>query len=121
MPRTAPCSRLVTAQQQRVADRMAERVVDGLEAVEIEEQHGELLAAAASACSMLLAEQHAVGQIGERVVARHVHDLRLGPAPLGDVLEGRDPAAVRGRAVRHAGDDAAVAELVIVRAASRAG
>ena len=39
--------------QQRVADRMAERIVDALEAVEIEEHDRELVRRAPSACSIL--------------------------------------------------------------------
>ena len=57
-----------------------------------------------------LAQQHAVGQVGERVVARHVRDLHFRPAPLGDVFVGRDPAAAGHRQVDH-GDGAAVVEL----------
>ena len=76
--------------QQRVADRMAERIVDALEAVEIEEHDRELVAAPERLLHLVL-EQHAVRQIGERVVARHVHDLGLGLPALGDVFIGRDP------------------------------
>ena len=96
--------------QQRVADRMAERIVDALEAVEIEEHDRELVAAA-ERLFHLVAEQHAVRQIGERVVARHVHDLGFGLPAFGDVLVGRDPAAVRSRTVQ-ARDHASVVELV---------
>ena len=52
--RTQPRRRLVTVLQQSIADGMAERVVDLLEAVEIEHQHGEAAPAlrmAAIACS----------------------------------------------------------------------
>ena len=83
--------------EQRIADRMAERIVDALEAVEIEEHDRELFAAAERLLH-LVAEQHAVRQIGERVVARHVHDLGLGLPALGDVFIGHDHAAVGGRA-----------------------
>ena len=87
--------------QQRVADRMAEHVVDALEAVEIEEHDGELVAAAQRLLHLVL-EQHAVRQIGQRVVPRHVHDLGFGLAALGDIFIGRHPAAVSGRAVEAA-------------------
>ena len=82
--------------EQLVADRMAERVVDALEAVEIEIEHRELVAAADAGQRLgePLAEQHAVGQIGQRVVARHMRDLLLGALALGDVVVGGDPAAV---------------------------
>ena len=58
---------------------MAERVVDALEAVEVEAQHGEALAApqALQRLLQLLAEQRAVGEVGQRVVARKVGDLLL--------------------------------------------
>ena len=74
--------------QQQVADRVAERVVDVLEAVEIEEQHGELAASAMRAGDRLpdaIREQRPVGQAGQRVVMRHVHDALVGKAPLGDL------------------------------------
>ena len=93
---------------------MAERVVDALEAVEIDEQNGQLFAARQRLLH-LLAEQQPVRQIGERVMARHVHDLRFGLAAFGDVLVGRDPAAVGGGVVG-AGHHAAVAEFVEMRA-----
>ena len=42
-----------------------------------------------------LAEQHAIGQIGEGVMMRHVGDARLDAALLGDILVGRNAATVR--------------------------
>ena len=63
--------------QQLVADRMAERVVDALEVVEVEAENGERLAAGPtrdSAFGHALAEQHAVRQIRQRIVPRHVRD-----------------------------------------------
>ena len=98
--------------EQLVADRMAERVVDALEVVEVEIEHRKLAAApdAGQRLGQPLAKQQAVGQVGERVVARHVRDLLLGAPALGDVLVGRDPAAVGHRMVEH-GDGAAVGQL----------
>ena len=101
--------------EQRIADGMAERVVDVLEVIEIEAQHRELVARLRPAQSLLelLVEQHAVRQIGQRVMARHVRDLGLRLQPFGDVLEGRDPAAALHRLVDDAdgatepGDDLA--------------
>ena len=85
--------------QQLVADRMAERVVDALELVEIEAEHRQAFAAfdAFELVLQRLAQQHAVWQVGQRVVARHVGDLALRPLPLGDVLVGRQPAAAGQR------------------------
>ena len=80
-------SRSATAVQQQVADRMAERVVDVLEAVEIEKQHGELAAPAVRPGDRLpdpIGEQRAVGQAGQRVVMGHVHDALVGKTPFGD-------------------------------------
>ena len=73
---------------------MAERVVDALEAVEIEAEHGKALAApqAQERLLQLLAEQRAVGEVGERVVARQVGDLLLLAAALGDVLVAAPPS-----------------------------
>ncbi len=45
------------------------------------------------------AELVPVGQVGQAVVAGEVANLRLGAALFGDVLVGRDPAAVRHRLV----------------------
>ena len=46
-----------------------------------------------------LVEQRAVRQIGERVIMSKMRDLLLGAPALGDVLVGRDPAAVGKRLV----------------------
>ena len=97
--------------EQRVADGMAERIVDVLEAVEIEAEHRQALAlpsALSSASLHALAQQHAVGQIGQHVVVRHVGDARLDAPLLGDVLVRGDPAAARHRLMLD-GDDAPVA------------
>ena len=101
--------------EQLVADRMAERVVDALEVVEVEVEHRHRLAVrldAREAFGHLLAQQHAVRQLRQRVVARHVRDAFLGAVPLGDVLVDRDPAALRHRLVRDL-DDAPVGEMAV--------
>ena len=100
--------------QQLVAGGMAERVVDGLEVVEVEQVRGDDLAALDAGKRLLqpLVEQHAVGQAGQRIVMRHVRDLGLGAALLGDVLMRRDRAAV-GHRLHRDGDAAAVAELAV--------
>ncbi len=66
---------------------MAERVVDQLEAVEIEAQHRTPIATAGVAHHLVepLAQQRPVGQVRQRVVARQMRDLRGGVASLGDV------------------------------------
>src|SRR5262249_6840111 len=57
-----------------------------------------------------LAQQHAVGEIRQRVVARHVRDALLGELALGDVLVGGEPADAGDRLVDER-DDASVREL----------
>ena len=77
--------------QHLVAGRVAERVVDELEVVEVEVEERDRLAGAARADEVqaqLLLELRAVRQAGERVVVGEVGDLRLGAAALGDVLAG---------------------------------
>ena len=79
--------------QQRVADGMAEHVVDLLEAVEIEAQHREALARARRQIERggdALVERRAVGQLGERIVVRHVRDALLVALALGQVAYDAD-------------------------------
>ena len=73
---------------------MAERVVDRLELVEIEmmQRHDFVAAHPRQRLFEPFVQQHPVGQIGQGIVMRHVLDLDLGPALLGDVLVGRNPA-----------------------------
>ena len=75
--------------EQLVAGRMAERVVDALEMVEIEIEHRELPAAADQRKLLLelLTQQHAIGQVGERIVVRQVRDPLLRLLAFGDVLD----------------------------------
>jgi hypothetical protein len=97
--------------QELVAAGMSERVVHVLEVIEVEKErcydfaapracHGEL---------QLLLEQDAVGQVGQRVMMRHVRDLGIGASLLGDVLVGGDPTAV-GHGLMRDADDAPVGE-----------
>ena len=101
--------------EQPVAGGMAERVVHGLEVVEIEHVDRHHLAAPDAREGLLeaLVEEHAVGKPGQRIVQRHVHDLGLGAPLLGDVLVRGDDAAARHLLRRH-GNGAAVAELADV-------
>ena len=67
---------------------MAQRVVDGLEVVEVEKQHRDLVAAAAGMRQQFiepLPQQDAVRQSGEAVMLRHEREPRLGALALGDV------------------------------------
>ena len=94
--------------QQLVADVVAERVVDDLEAVEVEEQHGRAAVgwrrwARRIAWSRRSRNSTRFGQAGQRVVQRVVLQALLGLAAVGDVGLAADDArraAVRGRAPR---------------------
>ena len=84
-----------TVFEQVVAGGVAEAVVDRLEVVEVDEQHGEAAIVARAARGGVLdpvAEQRLVGQPGERVVERLVRELLLEPAVLGHVAEAPHPA-----------------------------
>ena len=80
------------ALQQLVADPVAERVVDVLEAVEVDEQHADAAAAALRLRDRLrqpLVQQQPVGQAGQRVARRHVLQPLLGLDPRRHVLHER--------------------------------
>ena len=70
-----------------VAGRVAEAVVDGLEVVEVEEEHRQAapLAPARATRGAPLGEQRAVGEAGDRVVERLVGELLLERLALADV------------------------------------
>ena len=99
--------------QQAVADVVAERVVDELEAVEVQEQHGPAgfrprppaALRAPEGLIQAVEEQHAVREPGQRVVQRVVLEALLGRAAVGDVGLGADDA--RGAAVGVAHRDTA--------------
>ncbi len=83
--------------EQLVPDVVAEAVVDLLEAVEVEQEHGKRLARdrseRASACSSSVAEQRAVRQAREAVVERLPDELLLERDPLADVARVQHDAA----------------------------
>src|SRR5690606_20830183 len=89
--------------QQTVADRMAERIVDALEVIEVEHDYGTLPAGIAGSEQLAdqLVEPGAVRQIGQRVIARHVADALLGFDARGDLLEGDDAEFVIAGSRRH--------------------
>ena len=79
--------------QQRVADRMAEHVIDRLEAVEIDAQHGEIFARRRRAfkrCIDAFVERRPVRQVGERIVMRHMRDALFASLEIGDVVNDAD-------------------------------
>ena len=65
--------------QQRVADGVAEAVVDALEVVEVDEHDRDRLAGRGQHRLQALAEQRAVGQPGQRIVPGVVAQRGLGP------------------------------------------
>ena len=70
-------SRLADFHQQGVAGIMTERIVDDLEAVEIDEQHGELPLVAPRGLDrkmQQLVEHLAIGQTGQAVMRRQIFD-----------------------------------------------
>ena len=98
--------RLATAIEQIVAGEVAERIVDVLEVVEIDQQQGHRLRASARLGDGVLqavVQQDPIGQAGQRVVVRHVMDLLFGPLALGDVVEHPDEAVGRALGPRHRG------------------
>ena len=93
------------AAQDVVAHRVAERVVDPLEVVEVHEQQGDAarLASLASERPLeVIAQQDAVGEAGQRIVQRVVDQLGLEALAVGRVDEQalRDAKAAAG-IVRH--------------------
>jgi hypothetical protein len=78
--------------QQRVAGRVPERVVDGLEVVEVEEQHAVAAGApgARHGVAEPVAEEGPVGQAGEGVVEGLMGQLLLELVAVGDVVAGDD-------------------------------
>ena len=85
--------------QQPVSHLVPERVVDELEAVEVEEEdrgRGGRVGALGAPDRLVepVQEQHAVREAGERVVQRVVLEALLGPLAVGDVgLAADDPSA----------------------------
>ena len=79
--------------QQPIADLVTEGVVDVLEAIEIQQQHGHLLARPLRVLDRLLdpvVEQGAIGQPGQRVVQRHALELGFLELAFGDIAQDRD-------------------------------
>ena len=79
--------------QQLVARGMTERVVDVLEAIDVDEDDAGLRAAPArrrQALEQAIREQRAVRQTGERIVQRLVRELLLHLLARGEVLELRE-------------------------------
>ena len=90
--------------QEIVAREVAERIVDVLEVVEIDQQQGDRLVASAGLGDSVLqavVQQDPIGQPGQRVVMRHVVNLLLGSLALGYVVEHPDETIGRALGSRH--------------------
>ena len=75
--------------QQRIAGRMTENIVDALEAVEVDAEHRKALAGGPGEIEHgvhALVECRAVGQVGQRIVMRHMRNLGFVALSLGDVM-----------------------------------
>ena len=91
--------------QQQIAHLVPERVVDVLEAIEVDEQQSERLSGSArgdDALFQTIVEQHAVGQFGQRIARRQVADARLGRLAVGDLATGAALADALAGAVEQA-------------------
>ena len=82
--------------QHPVAGVVPERVVDGLEVVEVQEQHGETAIGVAPAAERVfdaITEQRPVREVGDRIVKGLIGELLLELLTLGDVAQvDHDPA-----------------------------
>ena len=84
--------------QQLVPGGVPERVVDLLEVVQVDDHHPGALPGPLAARHRLagpLAEQHPVGQAGQRVLERPHGQLPLQPPPFGHVAQGHHHSAYR--------------------------
>ena len=102
--------------QQLVADGVAERVVDRLEVVEVDEQHDDRVGLGtgdAQGVVHAIEEQRPVGEPGELVVEGTVAELAFEVALLGDVAERGDDPVDRGATDEVGDDDRRLAELAV--------
>jgi hypothetical protein len=112
---------LADVPQQLVAHGVAQRVVDALEAVEVEEQHGQALLVArrvAEHAPQVLEEGVAVGEPGQRVVHREVVLALPRRGQVGEDAVALDRVAHRARHERALGD--ALHQVVLGAEAQRA-
>ncbi len=76
--------------QELIPDEVAEAVIDGLEAVEVQEEHGKAIGRASLGMRYCLCqpieEQGAIRQTRERIMQRLVLQLLLGLFLRGDIL-----------------------------------
>ena len=90
--------------EQAVAGRMAERIVDVLEPVQVEEQHrhpGFLATRADDGPAEALGQQRPVRQAGQGVVVGQVAQFLLGALPVGDVVDHGDEVTAHAQRIAH--------------------
>jgi hypothetical protein len=94
---------------------MSQRIIDLLEIIKIDTEHGKACTSARLVDSLFnpLGEQRPVWQSGQSVVPRHEGDLRLSPLLFGYIFTTDEPAAI-GCGAMSDRDDASVAELLEV-------
>nr|WP_244448562.1 hypothetical protein [Bosea sp. LC85] len=95
--------------QQGIAQFVTERVIDGLEPIEVQIEHRETARLAAMLIERALqmfAKLGAVGQVRQRIMMRHIGNAFLRSPAFGHVLIGRNPATVGHRLLRHGADSA---------------
>src|SRR5712691_3841117 len=92
---------------------MTERIVDRLEVIEVDTENGEGFAPlyAAERFRHLLTEADSVRKVRQRVMMRHIRDLRLGLAAFGNILVSRNTPTVQHRLMRNR-DHVAVTQLI---------
>src|SRR5580704_17563732 len=81
---------------------MAERIIDRLEQIEIEQENGESIAVTSQASQSLFHFFHqgsAIGDVGQCVMAGHVGDLRFGSFLRRDILMDADPSSILHRLI----------------------
>ena len=137
MPNSSPPHRLIVSPvrtqvdearrdllEDEVARDMSEGVVDPLEPVEVEVQHGEWSAPAGRLLQRVVqavGEQRPVGEIGERVVERLVRELVLELLALGDVARVEDDAGHVGVVEQARAEDLGVAPHAVAAADAQLG
>ena len=103
---------------------MSEGVVDPLEAVEVEVEHGERSAPAGRLLQRVVqavGEQRPVGEVGERVVERLMRELVLELLALGDVAGVEDDAGDVGVVEQARAEDLGVAPHTVAAAHAQLG
>ena len=87
--------------QDKIAQDVPVRIVEGLELIQIEAKHCELASPPSHGNSLFhtFKEQRPVWQLGQCIMARQEHDAQLGLFTLRYVFVGSDPATVGHRFV----------------------